>query len=343
MSSHRRPAFTLIELLVVIAIIAILIGLLLPAVQRVREASFRAKCQNNLKQLALAAQNYHGSREQFPPGVETPGPGQPVHRSSLFLELLPHLEQEPLYRLWDFTNTTTNYAGGAQGRGATVLPVLVCPSAVMTSNPVEFGGTFLAIGTYGGNGGTRSYPADRPANEPADGIFHEVGGLSKPLPNQRPVRLEQVTDGTSNTLLFAERDPTDPGLDSYQTAPLMPAPNPPLQSMLGYAAWTAPGGAGGVDAIAAVTLSGCATINFQHPRYVPPPPSPFPPPPVPWPDVQQSMQYRLCALGSDHLGRGANAAMGDGSVRFVRDTIPLDVLQGLCTRAGGEVPMSGEW
>src|SRR5215218_1117720 len=107
-----RRGFTLIELLVVIAIIAVLIGLLLPAVQKVREAASRLRCQSHLKQIALAAHGYHDTRGAFPGAIEQGGP----RYSSLFVELLPHVEQDPLYKQWDFANPQTN---GATGRAAT--------------------------------------------------------------------------------------------------------------------------------------------------------------------------------------------------------------------------------
>src|ERR687887_173063 len=100
-----RRGFTLIELLVVIAIIGILIGLLLPAVQKVREAASRARCQNNLHQIGLAVHMYHNSNEHFPKGTRNDRPiqlalGLPAPRITYMIELYPYLEQDNTYRLW---------------------------------------------------------------------------------------------------------------------------------------------------------------------------------------------------------------------------------------------------
>jgi prepilin-type N-terminal cleavage/methylation domain-containing protein len=322
---RRRTGFTLIELLVVIAIIAILIGLFLPAVQKVREAASRLRCQNNLKQLALGAHSYHDSYGRLPGVVDM---GNPRY-TSLFVELLPATEQSALYNQWDFINPGNNYSG-ANPRALTELPLLFCPSHPKPGNQPGL------LTTYGGNGGRIAFPA---ASATVDGMFFITGPKSQPQANQVGVNFLGVTDGLSNTILFGERMVGDAGLDSYLAAPLTPAPsNPPIQSEAFYCRWAPPpdqNASGGL-------LSAQAPIGYMHPNaWSPPPPPapgmpPTPPPPVPWGPLSTQWYMRLGAYGSFHTA-SVNVALTDGSVRSLKNTTSLFMLVCLSTRNGGEV------
>ena len=138
--SRFQRGFTLIELLVVIAIIAILIGLLLPAVQKVREAAARMKCQNNLKQLGIALHAYHDANGKLPPGAENtvwPKPNPPGNTTTFqgttwLVYILPYVEQNNLYNQYNFTvayNNATNLAVGT-----TKIPIYLCPSGGITTS-----------------------------------------------------------------------------------------------------------------------------------------------------------------------------------------------------------------
>jgi len=196
---HRR-AFTLIELLVVIAIIAILIGLLLPAVQKVREAASRLKCQNNLKQIGLACHNYESSNGYFPPASTfirtTPG----FQSYGVHAYLLPYIEQENLRNL---INLDRPYSAPSNIPAAKVkIPIYVCPSEVNDRErpdgaiiyyPLSYGvnmGTWLVLDPVSGESGAGSFPVkfrSTPTETIARG--HATGAF---------------TDGLSNTVGFAE-------------------------------------------------------------------------------------------------------------------------------------------
>lgn len=315
-----RRAFTLIELLVVIAIIAVLIGLLLPAVQKVREAASRVKCQNQLKQIALAAHSYHDVSEQFPVGVAFPD--RYGRNTSLFVELLPYLEQGSLHARWDFANPANNH-GGPTSLAATPLPMLVCPSAGLNENPISFGSNSLGITTYGGNAGFKAFPESRATH---DGIFDYT----------RTTRILAVRDGTTNTLLFGERLIGDGNLDSYQTAPWETPPNPPLEASTAYTGWAR---SPGPNAAAGLLLATRGPLNsgFAE-RYEPPAPTfpPIPPPTVAWGPLSEPAWDRLSAYGSRHAG-GVNFSFADGSVRFLLNSTNYDVMVYRSTRDGGEV------
>ncbi len=327
----RRRGFTLIELLVVIAIIAILIALLVPAVQKVRESAARIQCTNNLKQLALAAHNYHGDNKAFPPGVYQIGfPSAPKFRGvTLFVYLLPYLEQDNLARGWDKANPLNNTAGGQTSRTATVLSTLLCPSDAIPVNPIDSGsGRWYALTSYAGNGGSRSYDPKLASN---DGIFFVIGPGSETAANGAPIRIADVTDGLSSTILFGERNHRDPNHDSF-VANLGGAMGQSLTPM-GQVGWWA--ASAGRLAAGDVTLSAYAPINYRVP-------APYSSAANMIPPVTNAASYqyyndrRMCAFGSQHPG-GANFALADGSVRFIADTLSLATLQLLCVRNDAQV------
>lgn len=200
--TSSRRGFTLIELLVVIAIIAILIGLLLPAVQKVREAASRTKCQNNLKQIGLAIHNYHDANKLMPPSRLG------AQYASWCVLVLPYLEQDALYRQWDLTKTYYQQPVAAQ---TTAVSLFFCPTRrvpPMLSTQFEVSSTGVpdsqehpgALGDYACNGGQFSGPiVDNPA---CNGVMCMADGQKA---NNHGIALTDITDGTSNTFLVGEK------------------------------------------------------------------------------------------------------------------------------------------
>jgi prepilin-type N-terminal cleavage/methylation domain-containing protein/prepilin-type processing-associated H-X9-DG protein len=313
----RRKGFTLIELLVVIAIIAILIGLLVPAVQKVREAAARIQCQNNLKQLGLAAFNFESVNARFPAGINLPiakqsGAVFPTNAlvtsgaiaqppdGAQFISwpeaLLPYIEQDNLQKQLNLTQREFANCNGPTSTGAQVIKILICPSDPI-GNPVSTfvsGGTtfYFGMNSYGANAGTRSWFV---SSMSTDGVFYI---------NSR-VTIAGISDGTSNTLMFGERYHKDPSYTNIAT--------------LGGWAWA------NFNAGQDYLLSSAVPVNFTLP-----PGTAVGAPNFPEDD-------RVCAFGSGHSG-GANFTMCDGSVRFLTlvGNSDLPLLQALSTRAGGE-------
>jgi prepilin-type N-terminal cleavage/methylation domain-containing protein/prepilin-type processing-associated H-X9-DG protein len=309
---RRRRGMTLIELLVVIAIIAVLIGLLLPAVQKVREAANRMKCSNNLKQLGLALLQYENAHGKFPPGqVEGPFPEAGVkqevgHGWGPFI--LPYIEQEALagqYR-WDL--------GMADPLNQPVvdklLKVFQCPSA-----PPDRFMTFGVFAAYGGKAACGDYAptwsvdpalvAQKLIVQPADyrGVLVQC---SFRLPN-RMTRVTDITDGTSNTLLLTE--------DAGRPVLWRAGRQGPDQTVIGgpWAAYYSGFVLRGSTADGTSSPGPCA-INCTNDHEV----------------------Y------SFHPG-GANAVFGDGSVHFLNAGINIRILAALVTRAGGEVVSAADY
>jgi len=311
---QRRPGFTLIELLVAIAIIAILIMLLLPAVQQVRESAVRLQCTNNLKQIALAAHNYHSANERFPPGL---------YKTTLFVYLLSNLEQENVARDWDMNNAAANTVGGQGAKTAVVMSVLHCPSDILPQNPVNAGAGWFSLSSYAGNGGSRTY---EPQDTKQDGMFYVVDP-NGPLIS---VRSSDVTDGLSNTLLFGERVHGDANHLSWVG---MVSPPSPIQlvPMEGMGMWGDPSQPLGPNH---VLLSAYAPLNFASPvdyQTVAEEKKPLKPT---WKDYAATNTFRMCAFGSNHPN-GVNFAFADGSVRFLFNSLPQDMLNRLCVRNDG--------
>jgi prepilin-type N-terminal cleavage/methylation domain-containing protein/prepilin-type processing-associated H-X9-DG protein len=313
-TTTSRRGFTLIELLVVIAIIAILIGLLLPAVQKVREAAARVKCQNNLKQLGLACHNYHDVYGRFPPGAV--GPLTPAFPQYLQLKhhglgtyLLPYVERQDLAGRYSWD--VSWFDPPNQLVVNTQLPIWQCPSAegnriqdgsLATVTPPpdpQFNGT-AACGDYAGMSFVDPGLVRAGKIDPPGGPLDERGNYEGVFPVNAARRLDDVQDGTSSTILIGEcaGRPT-----------LWRAGKRVSNTWLSGGPW------------ASRNLLWCRGSTADGTAF-----------------------YGSCAVSctndrevySFHTG-GANVVFADGSVHFLQAAIDIRVYARLVTRAGGEV------
>jgi len=312
-SVRTRSGFTLIELLVVIAIIAILIGLLLPAVQKIREAANRMKCSNNLKQLGLAIHNYHDTNGVLPRNTDPGTYGYDINgRSwSWMSQILPYVEQDNLYRLTP-TGLTTSL-GSPIGQQPTFnqsqttptgisiyaqqIKTFLCPSDQTSTSartdrantPGYLAGSTNYRGVSGCNWCWGSYTntgtnGDCNGLDNGDGVFFRADSKFQ-------FGLAAVTDGLSNTFFVGE---DIPGMNQH-------------------CGWTNSNYANGTCSIPLNNAMQVGQPGYNNPGD--------------WPNVY--------SFRSRHPG-GANFALGDGSVRFVRQTIDLPTYRAMASKSGGE-------
>ena len=339
----RHHGFTLIELLVVIAIIAILIGLLLPAVQKVREAAARSKCSNNLKQLAIAAHAFHDVNGRLPPGggndVNPFGTaGGPQWGSSWKVYILPFIEQNAIYNSWQFTgNSGYTNANNMNRVAGIVIPTYRCPSSPLPEFMNSRGGynVRMMADSYTGIAGSATFRGN-PATPAATnvGLFQQgcCNGGGSWASNTgvfyagSKVTLVGITDGTSNTWMIGE-----------QSDHLRTAANQPVTG--GYTAGY--GNSGGLYGwtMGSAHPTGGDQAGWGDGRH-------FNCTSVRWAINRRGLSNSPAngtnndvganfPLSSAHPG-GCNIAMGDGSIRFVRDSLPILTVHAYATRAGGE-------
>jgi prepilin-type N-terminal cleavage/methylation domain-containing protein/prepilin-type processing-associated H-X9-DG protein len=343
--SGRPRGFTLIELLVVIAIIAILIGLLLPAVQKVRESASRMKCGNNLKQIGLACHSYHDAYQKLPPAKINSGsststtsnfyPNQPyaVYNHTGFTLLLPYIEQGNLYSQYNFNLPASNscwevaatflanYPTGCTGTinatvVATPIPTYTCPS---DTNPAPTDTTLFpstAVGMYYGpyasTGAHSNYLFScGNVDDYTTTTYQPTTAGAGMFGINGACSLTNVQDGLSNTIMVGE--------SKQLGAPNCPQCGPRWGSgthtaVTGIAIASDVWNAINYPSCSDAALGGCGSAT----------------------GAQLQEQYAW-VFGSWHTG-GANFVFGDGSVHFLQNSLPVATLAALATVSGGETP-----
>lgn len=311
-----RPAFTLIELLVVIAIIALLIGLLAPAVQQVREAAARLQSANNLKQIGLALHSHHGAVGRFPPGYSASTTGTGVNPDTLdgppgwgwAAYLLPHLEQDALSRQLRFDLPAWHSSNAAAVK--TPLAVFINPGAPNQGATIQ---VRSAAGTPLAEWGRSHYVANNGQDESWAYARHDLSGLAGTGPFYRnsKVRIADVRDGLSNTVFVGEHttisDKTWVGVHPSATCcPIDPARYPFTE------------------------CDHAATLVLCHSGPAPSEPGIVHPPSFP--------TCHVCQMYAPWTGGGGNVLFGDGHVQFIPTSINVNTWAALSSMNKGDVP-----
>jgi prepilin-type N-terminal cleavage/methylation domain-containing protein/prepilin-type processing-associated H-X9-DG protein len=288
-----RMAFTLIELLVVIGIIAILVSLMAPAVQRIRDAAARAQCSNNLRQIGLALHQYHDASRIFPPGMRWQKGKDQQPLASWMIQILPYIEQQGLWNLTQeaYRKSPRPFNNPPHIGLATVMPLFVCPS-----DGRGFNVQFAARDKF--NVGLTNYLG-------VEGL--DLNNTNGMLYRDSRVRMADVTDGLSNTLLVGERPPSPDFQFGWWYAGVGQRHTGSCDSVLGVQE----------QHVGRIVQGGCSPGTYSF---------------VPGSLGNPCDMYHFW---STHIG-GAHFLFADGSVHFVGyGAAPL--LPALASRAGGEV------